>query len=135
MNKERILEIANDIEANGDTRPIFDMSDFFFPSSSQWKLTDGWCKTSACIAGYVSALKCNKKDFHWADNHKVIATEWLGLDPNEAGDLFYGTGRPYPMSLEDITAETAVVCLRHLAETGVVDWYYAVNKVQRSRTP
>lgn len=137
MNRERILEIANDIEADGESRPRFNMSAFFevdYQLDKEWtKKEDGWCNTSACIAGYVSALKYSRidKDF-CLRNHEARAQRWLVLNDETAGELFFGRGRPLSMLLSAITPAAAVLCLRELARTGKVNWAYAIKKTEET---
>ncbi len=122
VSNKHILEIANDIEANGDTRPVFRMDKFFSPNP-RWKEEGDWCNTSGCIAGYVSMLKYEK--FSVFDNHEERAKMWLELDEHEAGELFYAHRAGIP--IEEITTQMAVVCLRNFVATGEVDWAAAVQ--------
>ena len=121
MNRSRILEIADDIEANGKSRPTFDMSSFF-EFNLWWKKEGDWCNTSGCIAGYVCTLKLPNFDYN--SNHENDAAVWLGLTRREAYALFYADDAG--IYIGNITAEMAVVCLRRLAETGEVDWTFAI---------
>ena len=121
MNRERILEIADDIEFNGDYRPTFQM-DLFFEAGHLWKDKGDWCNTSGCIAGYVCTLKL--PNFSLAGDHETDAARWLGLSDSEAADLFFAHYSGIP--IEQITAKMAVVCLRAFAASGEVDWATAV---------
>ena len=123
MNRDHILEIADDIEANGTNRPRFDMGTFFEAIPFAWKGKKDWCNTSGCIAGYVCTLKL--PDFHMMGDHECDAARWLGLSEREATDLFYAHWAEIP--IDEVTAEMAVVCLRNFAETGKVDWAAAVS--------
>ena len=66
-------------------------------------------------------------DFDYAAGHNVNAAEWLGLTNRQATDLFWVTGAR--ISIYDVTAEIAVVCLRHLAATGKIDYDAAAEAV------
>lgn len=130
MNKDRVLEIADDIERADKDMPEFNMLEFF-----QWGMyyevlpgnETNWCGTSACIAGLISVTKFGKYNFDMCVSHSFRAREWLDIDYEESRHLFYGLGSI--SELEDITKEEAVVCLRHFAKTGKVDWERAQRAV------
>ena len=121
MNKERILEIADLIEA-GHERMVFDMT--------EWG-GEHPCGTAACIAGWTVAR------FGWngramqIDHRRPLgggrdvfdgAQCVFGLAYSEAQRLFAPNERRDGADMWEVTAEHAVRTLRHLAETGNVDW-------------
>lgn len=118
MNKERILALAEKIEKLPHRNR--EVGGFTMVSYTR---TDGECRTPACIAGHA-VFEFDKaqweilgsRDFpHTAD----IANYLLDLDYNTQGmELFYPTDRHW----SDITPVQAASVLRHLAETGEVDW-------------
>jgi hypothetical protein len=103
------------------------------------------CNTTACIAGWAATwlardgtlLKHARNEdtvdnlaqfdsapFAYAGSHATFARTVLGLDDEDAAELFepmnYG---PYQgLAYEAATPEQAAKVLRHLAKTGVVDW-------------
>lgn len=111
MNKERILALAELIENQPheelESEFGFNMEDFTHP-----------CGTPSCIAGWaVFQAGGLEKDYH--ANSKVAA-EILGLEHRQAEDLFFAWRSK--IGLEEITPFHAAATLRHLAETGDVDW-------------
>lgn len=119
MNKERILELAAVIEAQPydpeNKGRGFNMSLYMHS-----------CGTPSCIAGYALALQYG--DFSESLRHNVggnyffHAYNFLDLDRDIAHKLF----EPHEfMPSEDwpkITPQEAAGVLRHLAETGSIDW-------------
>ena len=112
MNKQKVLELANYIEASN----TFGMEVYFHD-----------CGTPSCLAGHGGRLFNIPDD--GTERHlsleEAVASE-LGFVCG-MGDLF----RPYtdnfyfradPEDGDYITKEHAVATLRHLAETGAVDY-------------
>ena len=119
MNKERILEIADLIET-GHERMVFDMEVFG---------DEHPCGTAACIAGWAVARFGENDDAEEIDHRRPLgdavfdgAQSVLGLSFPEAHQLFAPNERRDGVSMSDVTASHAVRTLRHLAETGEVDW-------------
>lgn len=92
------------------------------------------CGTSACIAGYAVILQRAERGatagtFHgWKD----MGAEWLGLSEPQAYALF--TPQPFSNAVgpdrlmrgrEGVTLGEAIRVLKHLRETGLVDWRVA----------
>ena len=103
MNRTNILQLANYIEQLEPKE--YDQSCFVHD-----------CGTPACIAGHAIDLAGQ-----WSYNAAVWdAVEWLGLDNDQGHALF----DPIPLSPDDKdpTTQDAAATLRHLAETGEVDW-------------
>jgi len=133
MNTENIkklialLETGDVVDING-THLKFNM-DTFGESNE--------CGTSACIAGWAAVLGTGKplmiRRTSWGEDvttHEYgsigeYAGEWLGLDAITENDLFYGEGDGYVVNLNDIDRAWAIRTLKHLLETGEVDWRVA----------
>ena len=126
MNKERILEIADLIEA-GHKGMVFDMSTYGHRHP---------CGTAACIAGWTvarfdttgQATRIDHRRPLVADNVLGWARDALGLEHERACDLFIPTGYEHGVGVFDITASHAVRALRHLAVTGEVDWFATMEE-------
>jgi hypothetical protein len=116
MNKERILALADLIEAQPHTglneKTGFNMGEYRHE-----------CGTPACIAGWAAAASVGDttgtiKLEMYAD---IQAQQFLDLDGDQASALF----QP-PCEDEDewdeITPDHAAFTLRHLVKTGKVDW-------------
>ncbi len=125
MNRENILAVADAIEKHSIPDLGFNMADFFGAGFND--RTGRRCGTTACIAGWAHALKNGEG----AIASFVIPSEiadWLGINEQAAENLFYASN--YPMNeryieadwFSNIAPDTAVSVLRHLAETGEVDW-------------
>jgi hypothetical protein len=119
MNKERILALADLVEQQPHSLEFgFNMGE----------LIHG-CGTPSCIAGWAAWEKAGRPEMIVAKEGYATeneASDWLGLphivespDDNDLSfDLFY----PLGFSFEKITPKHAAFTLRHLAETGKVDW-------------
>ena len=116
MNTENILKLANLIEFS----ETYDQTCF-----------KHLCGTPACIAGHAVILAGGRLspssydnglclDQHGGRSHaRVVAKEWMGLNERQANDAF----DPCPYSWDhDTTPQDAAAMLRHLAETGKVEW-------------
>lgn len=113
MNRERILALADLIEQQPHTEigaaSGFNMEDFTHP-----------CGTPACIAGWAAFMfdkefEPGKTTMKYSEHAGML----LGLDYRKAADLFLLTPG---IGLEEITPAHAATTLRHLAETGDVEW-------------
>lgn len=140
MNKENILRVADAIE-RGELvkRGIgFNMAQFAQPANPDRMeardLIDG-CGTVACIAGWAYAIRFpSAKPYRLIEimererkggdgfHHRIpdVAAEFLGLSERDGRELFRSRGDLWTLS--NITPAHAVAVLRHLAETGKVDW-------------
>jgi len=129
MNKKRILELANIIEA-GDTQLGFNMESW--QSHTNEDHSGHGCGTTACIGGWAVArwgtsgrarkldgTRLDRLDYHQI---KDAATDILDLDRRTARFLMIPGQASAGQGLEDIPQAQAVVTLRHLAETGEVKW-------------
>ena len=104
MNRERVLELADWIEKLPPED--FDMT--------TWR---HGCQSPACIAGHAFALFEPKLFANTIGSEYSRAKSALGLNRRRAADLFTPDGL-----MDRTTNIQAARVLRHLAETGVVDW-------------
>lgn len=129
MNVERLTALAEWLEAGGKPNGVkatFRMSTWFTPHAFD-------CGTACCIAGsavlkFGTADECSKLyngrlSPNWIPN---AAKEVLGLDAVQATRLFV----PSFLDLGKIDAAWAARTIRHLIDTGKVDW--AITKRQES---
>lgn len=130
MNKELILQVADAIEQHTIPWLGFNMGPLVLKVSGggeRYYTTDQSghsCGTVACIAGWTLALQGHITE-SMSDSDEVglgvsEAAEFLGLEGRKAFELFFAY--TFPGSRGKITAAHAVRVLRHLAETGAVDW-------------
>lgn len=123
MNRERILELADRIEAMPhynivarmlglelDDRRITDAEGGMF-TMAMWRQSSS-CGTVACVGGWTQQLWGSEN----MDDHEVGAL--LGLDWPTTSRLFY----PHETDWTDTTPAQAARVLRHLAETGELRW-------------
>ena len=130
MNKERILALADLIEKQPHT-PL--------PAENGFNMADlvRECGTPSCIAGWAAweaegrPASVRTSTIGWALERE--AQNYLGLEgvnkaelSPKAYSLFYPTYEGC-FAYEDITPAQAAACLRHLAETGEVDWDHAMG--------
>jgi len=121
MNRENILAVADAIEKHSIPDLGFNMGNYVTTAGSSVTDNSGYgCGTVACIAGWCKAVRDGKApqpvwvdDFNWEKQ-----ASWLGLSVGEGERLFIY----YPGHGNDIQPSQAVSVLRHLAETGEVDW-------------
>lgn len=125
LKKDRILEIADIIEQNEPevTDVGFDMDLWVAKNSPDHN--NHTCGTTMCIAGWSlarygtsgRATKMDLRRVHAFDgNWYDVGASILGLSFNDADELF----NPLEAHVDPVwAAET----LRHLAETGEVDWH------------
>lgn len=125
MNKENVLAVAAAIEGHTIPDLGFNMGNWVAKESSTRPDRSGHsCGTVACIAGWTKRIRTQipvgiNEDFYWGPEAK-----WLGLDVDEGEELFFGDDWTCA-HLNDVTPSEAVAVLRHLAETGEVDWSVA----------
>lgn len=136
MNREMILRVADAIEAAAkpDAKPSigFNMESFVNEAASEFEpdQTGHQCGTTACIAGWAMHLSgddLSRVEYLTSNGCIRRGAAILGLDFDDADDLF--TVCDDSLSLEEITPSQAVSVLRHLAETGDVDWSIAERGV------
>lgn len=126
MNRENILKVADAIEQHSIPDLGFNMADFLGTYEDR---TGHGCGTTACIAGWGHAIIHGTYDaeFTYVDPDEIAG--WLGISHVPACNLFYADNHPLNARdssgrswFDEITPKTAVSVLRHLAETGEVDW-------------
>lgn len=141
MNKSRILAVADAIEQHTIPWLGFNMHNYITNTTvpRDYLIVDHTghnCKTVACIAGWTNALRLDLKETFdtcsFSDDSG--AAQWLDISREEDANyesvmtrLFYAHNHPgYEIHStkiwRTITAEQAIRTLRHLAETGNVDW-------------
>jgi hypothetical protein len=128
MTKDNVLAVADAIEAQRFPRLGFNMRWLFLKREprrpDEIDMSGHDCGTVACIAGWALAVKkgSQPRNAKKAEGEALItAEEYLGLNQYEAHALFF----PPERHERDITPSEAVAVLRHLAETGEVDWSVA----------
>lgn len=118
MNVERILELADIIEKQPHTkvssREGFNMGSF-----------EHDCGTPCCIGGWANALFGNGRQDCSDD-----ASGYLGLESEVGDELYFPCDTDVP--LDAITPAHAAAVLRHLAETGRVDWSVSAPVEERA---
>ncbi len=130
MNKERILALAKDFEKGTLPEfegkcPHFDMADWFYVPGTC--VEPNICGTTMCLAG-AAVLKF-QSEVITLENWEVVdyferAQVLLDLTAPEAVQLFT------PGNIYSHTRDTsyAAKVLRHLAETGEVNWHLEGEK-------
>lgn len=132
MNKKRILKLADVIETEAGQHGLgFNMDTYL--NSVDKDISGHNCGTVACIAGWTTflfdprgrlrsparaskdAIAANNSSTRTGDFHNT-AGDILGLTEIEANELFL------PSAFDDPTPAQAAKVLRHLAETGEVEW-------------
>lgn len=93
-----------------------------------------FCQTTACVAGWaIHLLADGQRKRHpdgYAESHEAAGTRLLGLDGKQAAMLFY-TSAPECYDKRFATC-TVAACLKHLAETGEVDWRRAATEAREA---
>jgi hypothetical protein len=130
MNKDNILAVADAIEKHSIAGLGFNMNYCVSPADFMTDHTGQHCGTVACIAGWSRAIRQGSvpevaRTLPLFEPEPEI--EWLGLSEDDAEELFYPDryATDEVLDLGDVTTAQAVAVLRHLAETGEVDWSIA----------
>ena len=119
MNILNLTKLAADLDmlhhAKAPANFIFDMRTILSTGKEHPEYEkEHPCATVGCMAGWILFKYFNQPpDAHGPTD---CASEWLGLTLREAGDLFFDS-----TAMQCSAAECAVV-VRHLIETGHVDW-------------
>lgn len=129
MNRENILRVADAIE-NGELvkRGIgFNMAYYMDYATHRTPDRIDSCGTTACIAGWTFAIFRPDTDPDFVINGSGpsigrTAADLLGLTPDQRSALFTPDDFGEEEEWTNITPAHAVAVLRHLAETGKVDW-------------
>lgn len=130
MNKDRILALADLIEKQPHTVSLHG-------SGFCMNYVLHSCGTPSCIAGWAAweeegrPKAVSTPDTGWSLECK--AQKYLGLATSVEAELsdiayslFYPEGDRVDL-YDNITPAQAAACLRHLAETGEVDWDHAMG--------
>ncbi|MDB5531558.1 MAG: hypothetical protein JWR51_4661 [Devosia sp.] len=122
MNKENILKVADAIEQHSIPDLGFNMHNWTYAADSVVTDHSGHnCRTVACIAGWAARV---------ATGHMIrdsyseeVAAEFFGMDGENDDPAALFSPRNIDSDLwRSIDQQQAVLTLRHLAETGEVDW-------------
>lgn len=126
VNKENVLKVANAFA----TQSLAKECGIGYDQGTYWGHTrhgfDDYsgneCGTVACIAGWTVAV-CQPRRTALGHHYNIEtrARELLGLQPEQAMQLFSGGANPNRYNKELATCTVAAV-LKNLAETGKVDW-------------
>jgi len=113
-NVENLRKVADEIESNGENRPVFDMDSWVTITNINEVKSGHMCGTAACIAGYTMFtfeptryLSDAKMDII-SYSYEASAAEYLGLDYDDRCNLF--------LSSFDATKDEAAWYLRYLAD-------------------
>lgn len=123
MNKENVLAVADAIEKHSIPDLGFNMGALIETGYTDMYGTD--CKTVACIAGWALCLKNNLPATPVAFSIMTEAGDWLDLTTAQQYLLFCSPTPEKYVEFGEKTPAQAVAVLRHLAETGEVDWSIA----------
>lgn len=130
VNRENILKVADAIENHSIKWLGFNMASWFDADARHpWSPKDNTnhnCGTVACIGGWAGVLAMGKKTEKsaakaLANLNETRIHEFLGLETEVARSLFLPSHKVVG-KWSDITPAQAVRVLRHLAETGKVNW-------------
>lgn len=90
------------------------------------------CGTAACIGGYAALLAVSKGEAKGGEQIQPVATRWLGFSPGTLRALFIPRSmhdldrrletNEIPVSYSDVKRKHAVKVLKHLLDTGLIDW-------------
>ena len=116
MNEENILKVADAIERHSIPDLGFNMELLRGAADERYPDLSGHnCGTVACIAGWALAVAGKDGGFE-------AAAEFFGFKDQEEEESYdfplFFPGSPH----YGTTSSQAVAVLRHLAETGEVDW-------------
>jgi hypothetical protein len=128
MNIEKLTTVYNWLAAGAPEAEAdglrFNMRQFIDGDiASQMKDPENWCGTSCCIAGFVAVKELpGQSHSEIMIRAETVAEKALGLNPDQAHDLFYAWPRPDWLAFEDITPSQAAGVVKTLIETGRVRW-------------
>lgn len=91
MNKQRLRELADTIEANADS---FDLSEYFYVHDEDNTLARPWvqgdsvpdphdCGTTACIAGWAYKMYDEDQDAEVFEQVRIRAAYLMGFEPDD----------------------------------------------------
>lgn len=127
MNRENILKVADAIAQHSIPNLGFNMAWIYAEANLYNPDQSGTnCGTTACIAGWAYAVEHGGRIPDLPEEVEIkaadAASKFMGLPPRKSDDLFYPFGHKERLAIEP---SQAVAVLRHLAETGEVDWSIA----------
>lgn len=130
VNRENVTKVADAIENHSIKWLGFNMDSWLEKASDRYASgrdkSGHKCGTVGCIGGWTDVIRLNLTED--SDHDQVLnlpdheSAAFLGLSAREGASLFH------PYEIRDwtkITPAHAVRVLRHLAETGKVDWSQA----------
>ena len=112
MNAEFCLKVADAVEAS----ETYDQSIFV-----DWEVAKNGqvCNTPACVAGHAAFLVDGEPIFTEGYDCFARARVLMGLTMQQAQELF----QPWPFVVgEEPNGKQAAEVIRHMVETGEVDW-------------
>lgn len=136
MRKARLLKLAEVLESPAAEKH-FNMGDWFDNPNADVCDADvpakkfvAQCGAAACTAGWTIAIfepRALVKPIGFLDNALVRAASLLSLNYDQACDLFTPMSETMRDGTEAMSAgpKQAAKVVRHLAETGKVDWSVA----------
>ena len=116
MNKERILELADVIEKVPLAGHVLINEGPKEPD--HFNMIEWHCGSCACIGGWAEHI--------WKDEDNAAGA--LGLSYMQEARLFFMRDYRGKTAMLSVTPSQAASCLRHLAETGIVDWERALGE-------
>lgn len=124
--RDRLMKVLTWLDGGGDThidgvRVKFKMDDWLDTKHRKIAGKFVHCGTACCIGGYIDVLNGNATD--------ITAASWAGLTDEQRAELFV----PFYYDYTRITVKEAAECLRHVIETGTVDWKRAKRIVREQR--
>ena len=143
-NIENINKIIDWIKA--DDAKHFRMASFVMRMDGKGRVIDDVpdeyleCRTAFCICGSANMIRLNEAKVDWKRitgddfaskfSDTITATDWLGIDQDQAHDLFYAS----PIGIEwfdslpkKVRFYSAIAVLETLRDKNVVDWAAAVD--------
>jgi hypothetical protein len=140
MNRENILAVADAIEKHSIPDLGFNMAALIDQTSENYPDVSGHnCGTVACIAGWATFIAKGMipGEQQWSASVLAPGRLFLDITQEQASRLFSPAGEyddeaKYAI-YAGITPSQAVSVLRHLAETGEVDWNRALSPTEGER--
>lgn len=132
MNKEAILKVADAIEQHSVPGLAFNMNYTYregvgyTPSPDQDRMVvEGSCGSCACFIGWTNlTIQDDGPSLGFGDPASAARKLGFEYDDDDEGKALTSTRLFYPPvhTWSHVTPEQGVRVLRHLAETGEVDW-------------
>lgn len=144
VNRENVLKVADAIEKHSIEWLGFNMDEWAAEAGKSYPDRLDSCSTVACLAGWTYVVRYPSTtpeqllrlsdDFYSGKQRTVLtrAETFLELTDRESDDLFRPSGAG---AWNKIEPSKAVAVLRHLAETGVIDWSISSPDVKTGEQP